>query len=83
MAEQFRALRVFKTDDGQETRLVTLSDADLMDGDVDVRVDYSTLNYKDGLALDPRHRFRGRRGALGPCGVQPWGPGCPERLGGG
>jgi len=54
MAEQFRALRVFKTDDGQETRLVTLSDADLMDGDVDVRVDYSTLNYKDGLALTGR-----------------------------
>ncbi|MGZ3402510.1 MAG: acrylyl-CoA reductase (NADPH) [Phenylobacterium sp.] len=54
MSAEFRALRVFKTDDGQETRLVTLSDADLMDGDVDVRVDYSTLNYKDGLALTGR-----------------------------
>jgi acrylyl-CoA reductase (NADPH) len=54
MSDTFRALRVFKTDDGQETRLVMLSDADLMDGDVDVRVDYSTLNYKDGLAMTGR-----------------------------
>lgn len=54
MSDNFRALRVFKTEDGQETRLVTLSDADLMAGDVDVRVDYSTLNYKDGLALTGR-----------------------------
>jgi len=54
MSSEFRALRVFKTDAGQETRLVTLTDADLMDGDVDVRVDYSTLNYKDGLAMTGR-----------------------------
>ena len=54
MTAEFRALRVFKTDDGQETRLVILSDADHMDGDVDVRVEYSTLNYKDGLALTGR-----------------------------
>ena len=54
MSAEFRALRVFRTDGGQETRLVTLSDADLMDGDVDVRVEYSTLNYKDGLAMTGR-----------------------------
>ena len=54
MSSEFRALRVFKTDAGQETRLVTLTDADLMDGDVDVRVEYSTLNYKDGLAMTGR-----------------------------
>jgi acrylyl-CoA reductase (NADPH) len=47
----FRALRLFKTDAGQEARLVELSDDDLMDGDVTVRIDYSTLNYKDALAL--------------------------------
>jgi acrylyl-CoA reductase (NADPH) len=47
----FRALRLFKTEAGQETRVLDLSDADLMDGDVDVRVEYSTVNYKDGLAL--------------------------------
>ena len=51
MTDAFRALRVFKTDAGQETRLVDLTDDDLMDGDVTVRVDYSTVNYKDGLAL--------------------------------
>jgi acrylyl-CoA reductase (NADPH) len=28
-----------------------LTDADLMEGDVDIRVEYSTVNYKDGLAI--------------------------------
>ena len=54
MPADFRALRVIKTEAGQETRLVTLTDADLMNGDVDVRVEYSTLNYKDGLAMTGR-----------------------------
>ena len=54
MSAEFRALRVFKTEAGQETRLVMLSDVDLMDGDVVVRVEYSTLNYKDGLAMTGR-----------------------------
>ena len=47
----FRAIRLFKTETGQETRFLDLTDADLMDGDVDVRVEYSTVNFKDGLAL--------------------------------
>jgi acrylyl-CoA reductase (NADPH) len=47
----FRAIRLFKTETGQEARIVDLTDADLMNGDVTVRVDYSTVNYKDGLAL--------------------------------
>ncbi|HEY1753262.1 MAG TPA: MDR family oxidoreductase [Caulobacteraceae bacterium] len=51
MPDPFRAIRLFKTDAGQETRFVDLTEADLMDGDVTVRVDYSTVNYKDGLAL--------------------------------
>jgi acrylyl-CoA reductase (NADPH) len=51
MPDTFRALRLFKTDSGQETRLVELTDADLGEGDVTVRVEYSTVNYKDGLAL--------------------------------
>ncbi len=54
MAETFRAIRLAKTESGQEARLVDLTDADLMDGDVDVRVDYSTVNFKDGLALTGR-----------------------------
>jgi acrylyl-CoA reductase (NADPH) len=51
MTDTFRAIRMFKTDAGQETRFVDLTDADLMDGDVDVRIEFSTINYKDGLAL--------------------------------
>src|SRR5271156_5331472 len=51
MTDTFRAIRLFKTDTGQETGVLDLTDADLMDGDVDVRVEYSTINFKDGLAL--------------------------------
>lgn len=51
MTDSFRALRVHKTDGAPDARLETITLADLMDGDVTVRVDYSTVNYKDGLAL--------------------------------
>src|SRR5229473_2760773 len=54
MTDTFRAIRLFKTDAGQEARFVDLTDADLMDGDVTVGVEYSTVNYKDGLALTGR-----------------------------
>ncbi|MFI4973548.1 MAG: MDR family oxidoreductase [Caulobacterales bacterium] len=54
MTDTFRAIRLFKTDAGQETRFVDLTEADLMDGDVTVRVEYSTVNFKDGLALTGR-----------------------------
>ncbi len=47
----FRAVRADKTDAGQMVRFVDMDDADLMDGDVTVRVTHSTVNYKDGLAL--------------------------------
>jgi acrylyl-CoA reductase (NADPH) len=51
MTDTFRALRLFKTDGGQEAKFVDATDADLGEGDVTVRVEYSTVNYKDGLAL--------------------------------
>jgi acrylyl-CoA reductase (NADPH) len=52
MSDKFRALRVSKTEAGPpKAEFVTLTEADLMDGDVTVAVDYSTVNYKDGLAL--------------------------------
>ncbi|MDB5417532.1 MAG: oxidoreductase, partial [Phenylobacterium sp.] len=51
MSETFRALRAHKTDAGQEVRFEDLTLEDLGDGDVLVRVDYSTVNFKDGLAL--------------------------------
>ena len=51
----FRALFLEKSDAGFAAGEKTLSDADLnqgaADGDVVVRIEYSTLNYKDGLAI--------------------------------
>lgn len=51
MSETFKALLIEKTDDGQKVGFTRLSEDDLMDGDVTVRVEYSTVNFKDGLAL--------------------------------
>ncbi len=47
----FKAIVIEKTADGQNVAVRELSEADLMEGDVTVRVTHSTLNYKDGLAL--------------------------------
>src|SRR5580693_7857590 len=47
----FKAVVVEKADTGQTVRLIDFDEKDLMDGDVTVAVEYSTLNYKDGLAL--------------------------------
>lgn len=51
MSDSFRAIRVSKGDGGQTVELAELSEADLMEGDVTVDVEYSTMNYKDALAL--------------------------------
>ncbi|MGH7010031.1 MAG: MDR family oxidoreductase [Caulobacteraceae bacterium] len=51
MIDRFAALLLEKTEKGQTLRRAELERADLMAGDVTVRVDYSTVNYKDGLAL--------------------------------
>ncbi|MCE9649923.1 MAG: oxidoreductase [Parvibaculum sp.] len=51
MTDKFRAIRVSKAESGQTAELVELSLGDLMEGDVTVAVEYSTVNYKDGLAL--------------------------------
>ncbi|MEE4237185.1 MAG: MDR family oxidoreductase [Anderseniella sp.] len=51
MSDTFRAIQINKVNDKQTASLVTLTDADLMDGDVTVNVTHSTVNYKDGLAL--------------------------------
>jgi acrylyl-CoA reductase (NADPH) len=47
----FRAIRIDKAEQGQNVTLTEFDDKDLMDGDVTVRVEWSTVNYKDGLAL--------------------------------
>ena len=47
----FKALVVRKTESGQAYAFETLQDADLMPGDVTIDVAYSSVNYKDGLAV--------------------------------
>jgi acrylyl-CoA reductase (NADPH) len=47
----FRTIRIDKTEAGQSVALADFDDNDLMEGDVTVRVEWSTVNYKDGLAL--------------------------------
>ncbi len=47
----FKALRAEKSDTGITTPLVDFDPADLMPGDVTVAVEWSTINYKDGLAV--------------------------------
>ena len=47
----FKAIVVEKSDDGQKVVLTDFDEADLMEGDVTVRVEWSTVNYKDGLAI--------------------------------
>jgi acrylyl-CoA reductase (NADPH) len=50
----FKAIRIEKAEKGTTASLSTFDDGELMDGDVTVRVEWSTLNYKDGLALTGR-----------------------------
>ena len=47
----FKAMVVEKTDTGTKAGLADFDEANLMDGDVTVRVEYSCVNYKDGLAI--------------------------------
>lgn len=48
---KFRAIVIDKAESGQDVRLTEFDEKDLMEGDVTVAVDWSTVNYKDGLAL--------------------------------
>jgi acrylyl-CoA reductase (NADPH) len=48
---KFKAVVVEKTDTGSNARYGELDESELMDGDVTVRVEYSCINYKDGLAV--------------------------------
>jgi len=47
----FKAIVIEKTDAGTKAVLTDFDEANLMDGDVTVRVEFSTVNYKDGLAI--------------------------------
>jgi acrylyl-CoA reductase (NADPH) len=47
----FKAIVIRKTDGGQTVDLTDFDENDLMDGDVTFAVEWSTVNYKDGLAI--------------------------------
>lgn len=50
----FKALLAAKTDKTISTSVVEMSEQDLKPGDVTIAVDYSTVNYKDALAISGR-----------------------------
>jgi acrylyl-CoA reductase (NADPH) len=47
----FKAIRIDNADKGSTAALTQFDEAELMEGDVTVRVEWSALNYKDGLAV--------------------------------
>jgi len=47
----FKAIRIDKAEKGTTAAVTQFDEAELMEGDVTVRVEYSALNYKDGLAV--------------------------------
>jgi acrylyl-CoA reductase (NADPH) len=49
--QTFKALVLTKGDKAPLANWSELGEADLMDGDVTVRISHSTINYKDGLAI--------------------------------
>ena len=52
MADRFKAILISKEGEkGQKAEVTELGPDDLMEGDVTVAVEHSTVNYKDGLAI--------------------------------
>jgi acrylyl-CoA reductase (NADPH) len=47
----FKAIRIDKADKGTTVALAQFDEAELMEGDVSLKVEWSALNYKDGLAV--------------------------------
>jgi acrylyl-CoA reductase (NADPH) len=56
MTDAFRAFVVRHEDEGSTPGVETLRVEDLPAGDVTVRVEWSSVNYKDGLAASPKGR---------------------------
>ena len=89
----FRAIRIDKAEKGTTAALTQFDEAELMEGDVTVRVEWSTLNYKDGLAVTgkapvvrrfpmiARHRFRRHRRAIVASAMEGRRQGDLQRLG--
>lgn len=61
-----------KDGDRQSVAVTELTDADLMDGEVTVAVEHSTVNYKDGLAITGKvpiiRKFRLSQASTWPAG---------------
>ena len=52
MSDTFKAILVSRdAEKKQSVGIVDLTEADLMEGDVTVSIDATTINYKDGLAI--------------------------------
>lgn len=51
MPSTFKVLKIDKDGEGQTVEFTEFSDSDLMDGSVTVAIEYSTVNFKDGLAI--------------------------------
>ncbi|MDP3638485.1 MAG: oxidoreductase, partial [Azonexus sp.] len=47
----FKGILINKDDAGYRAAVQEIDDAQLPEGDVTIRVEWSTLNYKDGLAI--------------------------------
>src|SRR6202030_290443 len=47
----FKAIVIDKAEAGQTVRLTDFDEKDLMEGDVTVAIEWSTVSYKDGLAV--------------------------------
>ena len=66
----FKAVRIDKAEKGTTVAVTQFDEAELMDGDVTVTVEWSTVNYKDGLAVTgqrppPVERLRRRSQDVG------------------
>lgn len=46
-----RAIMIHKEESGQRVEVTDVDEGDLPEGDVTIRIDYSSLNYKDSLAI--------------------------------
>lgn len=57
--DDFHALVARQHEDRIEAAVETLTEADLPPGEVTIRVAYSSVNFKDALALTPRVAWRG------------------------
>jgi NADPH2:quinone reductase len=64
MSDTFQALRVHKLEKGTQSRLEKITRNDLSEGNVVIRAAWSSINYKDALAVTGRGRIMRRHPAV-------------------